>query len=193
MMRMIKLASKYRLIEKFFIMAIVSITLVLSGCDNSEKSQQVKHFIQNAKLQKSKPLEPLPEIKIVAPIKYSLSHLRNPFARSKNNGSANRAPDLNRPRGPLENYALDSLKMIGLMETNNQKWAIISAPDGMVYSVTLGEYVGQNYGKIIDINPKKVTITESFQVGGEWQERKSALQLSTEDDQSKTNSPTKNK
>ena len=68
--------------------------------------------------------------------------------------------------------------MVGTLSQKNGMWAIIKAPDGLVYRVTRNNYMGQNYGRITKISEDKVELTEIVPDGlGGWQERSASLVL----------------
>ena len=50
--------------------------------------------------------------------------------------------------------------------------------DNLLHYVKVGEYMGQNYGKITNLTEKELTLREIVQdASGEWIERTSTLQL----------------
>ena len=87
------------------------------------------------------------------------------------------AAELNRRRDPLEAYPLDALSMVGSVTRDGRAYALMRA-DNLLYQVRVGEYVGQNYGKVLRISETEVTLREIVQDAvGEWVERTSTLQL----------------
>ena len=85
---------------------------------------------------------------------------------------------MNRRREALEAFPLDALKMVGTLAQKDGVWAIIKAPDGLVYRVTRNNYLGQNYGRITKISEDKVELVEIVPDGlGGWQERRASLVL----------------
>ena len=83
-------------------------------------------------------------------------------------------PDAGRSREPLEDFPLDALKLVGTMSLDWQNWALINAPDGQIYRVVVGSYLGQNTGKIIEINEStgSLEIEERLQgASGRWEVR----------------------
>ena len=88
------------------------------------------------------------------------------------------SPDFNRNREELENYALDSLRMMGTLELNSELWGIVRSPDGTIHRVQVGNYIGRNHGKIVSISEESIDLNEIIQDGqGGWQEREAALAL----------------
>lgn len=87
------------------------------------------------------------------------------------------AAEMNRRRDPLEAYPLDAVSMVGSVVRNGRSYALLKA-DNLLYQVRVGEYVGQNYGKVLRITETEVTLREIVQDAvGEWVERTSTLQL----------------
>ena len=53
------------------------------------------------------------------------------------------APDPLRRKEELEQYALDSLKMVGTLAQADSNWALVRSPEGVLHKVRVGNYVGQ--------------------------------------------------
>lgn len=87
------------------------------------------------------------------------------------------AAELNRRRDPLESYPLDAISMVGSVLRDGRSYALMKV-DNLLYQVHVGEYIGQNYGKVQRISETEVTLREVVQDAiGEWVERTSTLQL----------------
>ncbi len=85
--------------------------------------------------------------------------------------------ELNRRKEPLEAYPLDSMSMVGSVTKGGRPYALLRV-DNLLYQVKQGDYLGQNYGKIMRISETDVSLREIVQdAAGEWIERNSALQL----------------
>ena len=65
-----------------------------------------------------------------------------------------------RPRGPLERFDLSALTLSGIIWGELGRRAIIKAPDGKGYFVTIGMYMGQNGGQIVAIEDDQLIIKE---------------------------------
>jgi type IV pilus assembly protein PilP len=84
---------------------------------------------------------------------------------------------LNRRKEPLEAYPLDSMSMVGSVVRNGRQFALLRV-DNLLYQVKVGDYLGQNYGRVTDIDETQVHIREIVQdAAGEWIERSTNLQL----------------
>lgn len=87
------------------------------------------------------------------------------------------AAELNRRREPLEAYPLDSMTMVGSVSKQGRPYALLKVDD-LLYQVKVGDYMGQNYGRITSISETDVTLREIVQdAAGEWVERMTTLQL----------------
>ena len=67
--------------------------------------------------------------------------------------------------------------MVGSVNRKGAPYALLKV-DELLYQVKVGDYVGQNYGKILHITETEVTLREIVQdAAGEWIERPTTLQL----------------
>ena len=91
-------------------------------------------------------------------------------------------PDLNRNKEELEAFPLDSLRMVGTLQRDDDIWAIVLASDDTVHRVQVGNYMGQNYGKIVNIQEDRVDLIEiARDARGRWQERPASIALVQEE------------
>jgi type IV pilus assembly protein PilP len=78
---------------------------------------------------------------------------------------------------PLEAFPLDSMAMVGAMIQGGRAHALLKV-DNLLHDVKVGDWIGQNYGRITRITEQEVTLNETVQdATGEWIERTSTLQL----------------
>ena len=77
----------------------------------------------------------------------------------------------------LESYPLDSMAMVGTLIQGGHTVALLMV-DNRLHNVKVGDWIGQNSGKIIKITEKEITVNEIVQDAvGETVERNSTLQL----------------
>ena len=104
---------------------------------------------------------------------------------------ANPSP-FSRDREATEGYELNVLIYSGYLEKNDEVVsAILSAPDGKTYNVTVGNYVGKNYGKIMAINKSHILLIEvvpDLDDNG-WVERNNYLYLNKSNNSLQTTKP----
>ena len=90
--------------------------------------------------------------------------------------SAGLRPDNKRNREFLEQFSLDTLKMVGTLNLGGSHYGLVQTKDGRVHRVVVGEHIGTNDGKITDITPSKIALVEIIPDGlGGYIERPAAL------------------
>lgn len=151
--------------------------LALAACSSADTSLQ--EFIQQTDAQPGGRVKPLPEIKPYQTYVYNDQSLRSPFVPSQAVGLNSVRPDSNRPRQYLEQFSLDTLKMVGTIRIGGVMYGLVQTRDGVVHRVTVGNYMGQNDGRIVDITPSKIGMVEIVPDGlGGYMKRPAALGLS---------------
>ncbi|MBE9515797.1 MAG: pilus assembly protein PilP [Proteobacteria bacterium] len=161
---------------------ILLVPIALSAC-SSDGMDDLRRFVRDAHKDRKPRVEPIPEVKTQKVFAYASEDGVDPFAtfnlrprgiaRHKKGG-----PDTNRRKEPLEDYPLDALKMVGTLSRKRQTWVIVQAPDGTVHKAQVGNYLGENFGKIIRITEEKVRLIETVQDPlGDWIKRKANLSI----------------
>jgi type IV pilus assembly protein PilP len=83
-----------------------------------------------------------------------------------------------RNKEELEQFELDSLRMVGTMENEEYQWGIIQDPDGVVHRIRVGNYLGRNTGKILNVFEDRIEVREIVKNSqGRWEERQAAIAL----------------
>ena len=155
----------------------VAATAGLAACSSQDDDLQT--FITDTNKEAGGRVEPLPEVKPYQTYAYKDASLRSPFMPSSPNaGNPNLRPDAHRNREFLEQYSLDTMKMVGSMQQNGQIYGLVQTKDGLVHRVTTGNHIGQAEGKITEISPSKISVIEIVpdSLGG-YMERPAALAL----------------
>jgi type IV pilus assembly protein PilP len=153
--------------------------LSLSACSNGmdELQQQVTEI----KNRPGERIEPLPEIKPYEAFAYNAGNLRSPFvatAPARSDLAAGVRPDVKRPREFLEQFPLDTMRMVGTLQLMGRNYGLVQGKDGLVHRVLPGNFVGQNDGRIVGISSTKISIIEIVPDGlGGYIERPAALAL----------------
>lgn len=170
--------------------AVTVAVLSLAAC-SGEPHGDLRQFVKDSENQPHGRIPPLPEVKPYEPFTYSAFDLIDPFKPRKiepPRGAATGgiAPDMNRRREPLEAYPLESLRMVGTLEQKKQMFALVRAPDNTLFRVRSGNYVGQNFGRIVGISESAIKLKEIVQDGtGNWEEKDQVLQLQEESEATK--------
>lgn len=164
--------------------SILLTLLFLAGC-GGEEFQDLRDFVKNAGADMRGKVEPPPDVKPYEPFTYNNdTNLPDPFKPRKQNvrnakGAGQNQPNLDRPKEELEDFPLESLKMVGYLYQKGVGHAVIRSAEGRIYHVKAGNYIGLNFGQIISVTETEVKIKEMVQDSvGDWSERESSLQLS---------------
>lgn len=160
---------------------VLLVSIVLVACTDSDH-EDVREWMSTVALDAKGKIPPLPVVEPYEPVAYDVGELLDPFkpaklgSETKKGGGAFR-PDLERPKEPLELYPLESLNYVGVMIRKKVSYAIIQA-DSALYQVKIGNYMGQNFGVVVDVSESEVTLRELIQdSAGDWVERTSNLLL----------------
>lgn len=168
----------------------VALTLLmgLSGCFGDDQ-QDIKEWMRDQRNATKPSVPPVPEPKKFVPAPYQNDVTIEPFSNQKlaqalkreaSQATANAAlvaPELSRRKEVLEGYPLDAISMVGSLIPKGSPVALVKV-DKLLYKVRVGEYMGQNYGKVIKLSETELTLREIVQdAAGEWIERQANLQL----------------
>jgi len=159
------------------VLGAVVLAGALSGC--SGRDGDLDRFIETTKNEPGGRVEPLPEVKPYEAYNYADQELRSPFIPGGSGGAnANLRPDSRRNREYLEQFSLDTLKMVGTLNLSGNHFGLVATRDGRVHRVVIGEHMGTNDGKITDISASKIALVEIIPDGlGGYIERPAALAL----------------
>ena len=161
---------------------IASCTLLLGGCSGEEHSD-LREFVKESDKMPGGRIPPLPDVKPYEPFAYNAYDLTDPFKSRKIEPPKTTAkggiqPDFNRQREALEAFPLENLAMVGTLQQKGQVFALVRAPDKGLYRVSSGNYLGQNFGKIVGITETDIKLKEIVQdSGGNWEVKEQALML----------------
>jgi type IV pilus assembly protein PilP len=161
--------------------SLILSVIVITGCQGGKGDDLDEFILESGKSMRVK-IDPLPEVKPYVPMEYNADgSLVNPFkarkAESESEGKLQ--PNLNRPREALEAYPLESLKFVGSMEKSKLEYGLIQTPDNSVHQVKIGNYVGQDFGMVVDITESGIALKEVVQdeLTGDWVERVANIDL----------------
>jgi len=169
-------------------LAMALLALVLAGCGASSEDE-LRQWMAEQRGQTRPRVTPIPEPKQFKPEPYAQGGAVEPFSKEKLVRVLKRetvqsaasgaliAPELARRKEALEAFPLDSMTMVGSLSREGKPVALVKV-DNLLYQVRPGNYLGQNYGRIIRISETEVTLREIVQDAvGEWVERTATLQL----------------
>ncbi len=153
--------------------------LTLGGCSNG--IDELRKQVDEIKNRPGESIEPLPEIKPYESFAYNAGSLRSPFVATppaRSDLAAGVRPDVKRPREFLEQFPLDTMRMVGTLALQGHNYGLVQGKDGLVHRVLPGNYVGQNDGRITGISSTRISVIEIVPDGlGGYIERPAALAL----------------
>ena len=161
--------------------ALISLSILLAACSGGESDDLDKFMAEAAQGMRAK-IDPLPEVKPYVPIEYNVDGaLNDPFKprKAQTTKTTGIQPDFNRPKEPLEAYTLESLKLVGSLSKDNLQYALIKTPDNNVQQVSIGNYIGQDFGIVTEITENEVMLKEIVQdeMSGDWIEQSTSIAL----------------
>ena len=176
-------------LNNYVLTGSLALTLMtLAGCGSSEREELQQWMTEQRNATRPK-VDPLPEPTKFSPQAYNQEGSIEPFSNQKltqalkrdsNQATSNAgliAPELSRRKEPLEAYPLDATFMVGSLIKVGQPVALVKV-DNLIYQVRVGNYLGQNYGRITQVGETSLSLREFVQdAAGEWIERTATLQL----------------
>lgn len=161
--------------------------LVLIAACGSSSYPDLDKYMADVKAKPAGHIPPIPTFAAYKSFSYSASGLRNPFQPPIEVKDITRMqrlvkvkPDLNRQKEYLEQFNIESLVMVGTVQMDGTLWALIQDGTGSVNRVKVGNYLGKNFGHIVELSENDLLVLEIVSNGpDEWVERPHKLQLRT--------------
>lgn len=164
--------------------AVACCAALLSACGADQ--QELSQWMDQQRKEVKPNVQPISPPKKFDPQPYAVGDAVEPFSTQKlavaikqesSQPNSMLQSEINRRPEPLEAYPLDSVTMVGSVTRGQQPFVLLKV-DKLLYQVKLGDYIGQNYGKIVKITETDVALREIVQdASGEWIERISSIQL----------------
>jgi len=162
------------------IVLVTAALAALAGCSNDIDELQSR--ITEVKSRPGGRIEPLPEVVPYETFSYGAASQRSPFLQgmpASANAPGALRPDITRPREFLEQFSLDTLRMVGTLKLQGRTYGLVQTQDGLVHRVLPGARVGQSDGRITAIEEGKISLIEIVSDGmGGFIERPAAIALS---------------
>jgi len=146
--------------------ALLILMSMTAACQ--QEKADLETYVAEVKSQQKSDIPPIPVMKPYEHFEYAATELRDPFVPTvvdmadpepepiADNGIQ---PDQNRRKEALEAFELAELQFVGTLE-QEQIWALVRAPDGVIHRVQVGNYMGRNHGKIISITSEEIKLKE---------------------------------
>ncbi|QEY24268.1 pilus assembly protein PilP [Neisseria animalis] len=151
--------------------------LLTAACSHS--NDDLKQWTEQTRAAAKADTPPFEAAATVAAATYTAPPHSGPNAfdsrRLQNRTQGLDAPNPNRRKEALEAFDLNKLRYVGILESNGKTSGYIEA-DGHVYTVTAGNYIGRDHGRIRSITAEKILLTELVEGSdGNWIYRSAEL------------------
>jgi type IV pilus assembly protein PilP len=159
---------------------------LLVGCGGNDFAD-LDTFMDEKRSRPGGVIAPIPTFKAYEAFAYSATTLRSPFDRPIEVRDIQRLqaisavkPDETRPKEFLEQFTFDSLAMVGTLERSGNEWTLVRDPEGGIHRVSVGNYLGRNHGKVVEMTDTYVAVVEIVSDGTDdgWVERPRTIELS---------------
>ncbi len=169
---------------------LLTLPLLLVAC--AKGTGDLRQWVNEEKAKRGQPIEALPVLRTFETFVYesqefvdgAMRDRRDPFrpradeSEEAEAADASLRPDPTRRRELLESYSLDALAMVGTLGEGAGKRALVRAPDNVIHRVVVGNYLGQNYGRIVSIADNEIKLIETVPDGaGAWMEKPASMAL----------------
>lgn len=171
------------------VMPVILMSLLLVACSGDGEYADLKMKMEEIKRRPQGRIEPPPEFETYENFLYGASLLRSPFQppvvvepmKAMVKGRKVK-PDFDRPKELLEDFSLDALTMVGtLSRPGNKLFSLIRDNKSGIHRVAIGNYMGRNHGRVVEITGEKIDVIELIPDGEDgWVERPRAIVLKNE-------------
>lgn len=171
------------------VLMVLVASLLMVACTSSSMDD-LRGQVDEIKQRKAPPIPPLPEFVPAEGFEYAAADLDDPFTtwmdkmakvqaeQQEKQSKEGLRPDLQRRRESLESFPLDTLRMVGTLTREGQVQALVSSPDNLVTRINIGNFMGQNHGKVTGVFDNKIELMEIVPDGlGGWQYRPTSIAL----------------
>ena len=156
--------------------SVLLASTMLGAC--SADLDEVQGWMDQTRANTPRRVGKLDEPKNFVPFRYEA---RLAMANLTDRSRSGLAPDRNRRREVLENFPLDTVRLVGHLQNKTNGNVALLSVDNVVYQARVGNYVGQNYGRIVKITETEMGIKELVRdATGDWVEQDTTLALEDE-------------
>jgi len=162
-----------------------ALMLLLAGCGGGAH-EDIRKWMEESSRDLRGNVTPLPDLQIPPIVSYDPVGNNDPFSAMRiepeKADSGGKKPDFNRQKEQLEAYPLESLNFVGVVaNTKDGKRRALIRVDQVMHHVAVGNHIGENFGRIVEISDAEVKLIETVQdptgQTRDWVERESSLKL----------------
>lgn len=143
--------------NKIALIGLIIAVLLLSACDQDRKVRDLKNYVSELR-DASSPDKNKQKVKVPSlpkPAIYQAKNLRIPFQSASLSTADNKAIS-----NPLQRYPLSMLRLVGLVLQHGAPLAYIMMPDNKLYTIRVGDMIGDRDGKVTRIDSDHIEVIE---------------------------------
>ncbi len=167
------------------LLSVCSTLVLLAGCSSGGEHSDLYQYMDKVRKEPRGEIEPLPSFRAYKSFDYAAIAMRSPFdapviigEKQRVVGRSTVKPDENRRKEYLEGFNFAALSLVGSLSRDGNDWSLINDGEGGIHRVKVGNYLGKNHGRIVDMSPINVDVIEIVPDGkGGWLERPRSLAL----------------
>ncbi len=122
---MTQLNERFRFRGSVACVLLAGLAVGLSACSSAD--DELTRFIDDTRKEPGGRVEPIPEVKPYETFVYAANNMRSPFIPGGNGGANGPGlrPDSKRNREFLEQFSLDTLKMVGTLKLGGRMYGLV--------------------------------------------------------------------
>ena len=153
--------------------------ILLAGCTDSDQFADLEKFQQEVADRPRGLVAPLPEFETYQVFTYGTANRRSPFEPPMETAGQQRNPDAgNRQKNHLESFPLSAFAMVGSLQNDRAAFALIEDSEGKIHRVQVGDYLGNQWGRIDKIGETRIHLMEIVSDGaGGWLRKPEIIEL----------------
>lgn len=135
-----------------------------------ERQKAVTRYLQALPKTSVQKINPLPMFKPISAFSYpEKKAIRDPFNLKHMH--------VNRLKHPLEQVALEDLKLVGMIEGGGRRLALVMSSKDEIFQIAEGDCLSQHHARVVGVNEKMLILEASFFREGKWIKEKKRLYL----------------
>ena len=135
--------------------SLIFLILLFSACSRQENDADLKKYVADLKKVSENPSDFSKQFNFKPAPAASISHVPNPFPQYVETKDTQHSQ-----LPPLEQYPLDAVHLVGIVQLNVENIAVLQLPDNKIYQVAVGDRVGSERGKVSKITPAEMVVRE---------------------------------
>jgi type IV pilus assembly protein PilP len=159
-----------------------ALSMLVAGCASGDIDGLRAELKEKTRDLKGR-IPPLPVVTPYQAFPYDVAMNPDPFGPAKikmavrTSPESSVRPDTDRTKEPLEAFPLETITMVGMLKKGRDTQAIVRH-DGILHRVKVGNYMGQNFGKVMKIAEGEIVLREFVQdTAMDWVERTTVMTL----------------